>query len=156
MYANAGRGRDARSRAGDSTVLWLGSLEKYGASQINDRFFKNYHVTMDGSAWAGWIAVKIVAEAALRAQSTRSAALLSYLEATSTTFDGHKGWPLSFRAGDHQLRQPLYVVARSPEKAQRGFRDIPQLSSLSVAGANANQLLDQLMPRTASCVRNRT
>lgn len=157
MYANAGRPTDPRSRAGDSTVLWAGSLEKYGASQINDRFLKSYHVPMDGSAWAGWVAVKIAAEAALRAQSTRTASLLSYLEAAPTTFDGHKGWPLSFRPGDHQLRQPLYVVTRSPESRGQGFRDVPQLSSLNAAaGANANQLLDQLMPRTAGCVRNRT
>lgn len=156
MYANAVRRGSTGAGATSLAVLWAGSLEKYGASQINDRFRDKYHLPMDGSAWAGWVAVKIAAEAALRAHTTRPAALLSYLEAGSTTFDGHKGWPLSFRPRDHQLRQPLYVAVRSAELPAPGFRDIPQLSSLSAAGANANQLLDQIMPRTASCVRSRT
>jgi ABC-type branched-subunit amino acid transport system substrate-binding protein len=155
MYANASRRGGARRDTDDSTVLWAGSLEKYGASQINERFRNRYHAPMDGSAWAGWVAVKIAAEAALRARSARTAALLSYLEAASTTFDGHKGWPLSFRSSDHQLRQPLYVVMRSGQTSGPGARDIPQLSSLSTAGTNANQLLDQLMPHAPACRRSR-
>ena len=153
MYAGAVR-RDALR--GDSAVLWSASLEKYGASQINERFRSRYNLPMDGSAWAGWIAVKIAAEAALRAQSTRPVALVAYLEASSTSFDGHKGWPLSFRASDHQLRQPLYVAVRSTERPSPGFREIPQLSSLSTGGANASDLLDQLMARRQSCVRSWT
>ena len=111
---------------------------------------------MDGSAWAGWVAVKIAAEAALRARSVRPTALLAYLESQSTSFDGHKGWPLSFRSTDHQLRQPLYVVAPSP-KAREGTQDIPALGALAAGGANANQLLDALMPRSMPrCAWNRT
>jgi ABC-type branched-subunit amino acid transport system substrate-binding protein len=152
MYATAaGRG----AAGAGSAVLWSPSLEKYGASQINERFRARYHLPMDGSAWAGWVAVKIAAEAALRARSTGAGALLSYLEASSTSFDGHKGWPLSFRSRDHQLRQPLYVAVRSPQLPP-SFREVPQLSSLGAAGANARQLLEQIMPRTESCVRNRT
>jgi hypothetical protein len=37
---------------------------------------------------------------------------LAVLDKTTTQFDGHKGAPLSFRSWDHQLRQPLYAVAR--------------------------------------------
>ena len=153
MYVSAaGRG----AAGAGSAVLWAPSLEKYGASQINERFQARYHLPMDGSAWAGWITVKIAAEAALRARSTGAATLLSYLEASSTSFDGHKGWPLSFRSRDHQLRQPLYVVVRSPQLPAPSFREVPQLSSLGAAGANARLLLEQIMPRTESCVRNRT
>jgi len=148
MYSSAMR----RTAPGaDSAVLWAPSLEKYGASQINGRFRTRYHLPMDGSAWAGWAAVKIAAEAALRARSTAAPALISYLEASSTSFDGHKGWPLSFRSADHQLRQPLYVVARSPQTAAPTIREVPQMSSLATAGANATHLLEQLMPRTRSC-----
>jgi hypothetical protein len=117
-YANASRlpgGRASRTialaRDADSVVLWGPTLERYGASQINDRYRDKYGTGMDGSAWAGWAAVKFVAEAALRTGSTAPSRLLAYLEAPDTQFDGHKGWPLSFRRPDHQLRQPLYASA---------------------------------------------
>ena len=152
MYASAARLAVERDTAAAATVLWAGSLEKYGASQINDRFRNRFHLPMDGRAWAGWVAVKIAAEAALRAKSTRPSALLAYLEAPSTSFDGHKGWPLSFRRADHQLRQPLYVSARGARSAAPGVKDVPQLNALSASGAEASQLLDQLMPSTGNCV----
>lgn len=150
MYANAARrGGGGNTTATASTLLWSASLEKYGASQINDRFRGRYHSAMDGSAWAGWVAVKIAAEAALRAKSPRPAALLAYFESPSTSFDGHKGWPLSFRSSDHQLRQPLYVGVASAKPGE-STRDVPALSTLASSGANANQLLDALMPRSTS------
>ncbi|MFL5483027.1 MAG: ABC transporter substrate-binding protein [Gemmatimonadaceae bacterium] len=154
MYSSALRRRTTPGVA-DSAVLWAASLEKYGASQVNERFRNRYKLPMDGSAWAGWIAVKIAAEAALRARSARPADLLAYLEASSTSFDGHKGWPLSFRSVDHQLRQPLYVVARLPRGSLPRIQETPQLSALGAAGATANQLLDQLMPQASSCRQNR-
>ena len=153
MYANAAqRGGGRHAGATVATLLWAGSLEKYGASQINERFRSKYHSAMDGSAWAGWVAVKIAAEAALRARSAQPTALLAYLEAPYTSFDGHKGWPLSFRPTDHQLRQPLYVAVTSAKPGEAA-RDIPPLSALASSGANTNQLLDALMPRPLPCVR---
>jgi len=153
MYANTLRRMNADVR-GDSAVLWTSTLEKYGASQINERYRNKYGAPMDGSAWAGWVAVKIVAEAALRAQSARTDPLRSRLEAPATSFDGHKGWPLSFRGTDHQLRQPLYIVSRAVGRANPVVRDVPQLSALSEHDVSTNQLLDQLMPRTPACHRS--
>jgi ABC-type branched-subunit amino acid transport system substrate-binding protein len=170
MYANASRAlaKELRSRPGgtatlalDSAVLWGSSLEKYGASQINDRYRAKYRSGMDGSAWAGWAAVKIAAEAALRAASGDSPRFLAYLETPGVQFDGHKGWPLTFRAGDHQLRQPLYVVVRGTgtgSTPSETLRDVPELRTLSApGGANeamrASQLLDRLIatPTTPRC-----
>ena len=147
MYSSAGqqsRGASSPSRTvntglrgarGDSVVLWSSSLERFGASQINDRYRDKYSVGMDGAAWAGWAAVKFVAEAALRAHSASPPRLLAYLESPTTQFDGHKGWPLTFRFSDHQLRQPLYMVftpasgakeshvrARTPEDLRAALR----------------------------------
>src|SRR5438270_2271553 len=132
MYAAALRLAGGRA---DSALLWIGTLERYGASQINGRYRNKYRMPMDAGAWAGWVAIKIAAEAALRAHSTHAAALVSYLEARSTSFDGHKGWPLTFRPGDHQLRQPLYVVVGAGNRAGPGVRDVPPLSALSAGGA---------------------
>jgi hypothetical protein len=127
MYANASRspgGPPSRAitkrRDADSVLLWGPTLERYGASQINDRYRDKYGTGMDGSAWAGWAAVKFVAEAALRTRSTDPSRLLAYLESPDTQFDGHKGWPLSFRRADHQLRQPLYATTSTTHMASRG------------------------------------
>jgi ABC-type branched-subunit amino acid transport system substrate-binding protein len=123
----AGRGRD-------SVTLWGSSLQRFGASQLNDRYRDKYHTWMDGFAWAGWAAVKIAAEAALRTRSTSPARLVDYLESQSAQFDGHKGWPLTFRAADHQLRQPLYIATLMGAGGYR-FRDVPELRDDSSLGA---------------------
>ncbi|HJP60550.1 MAG TPA: ABC transporter substrate-binding protein [Gemmatimonadaceae bacterium] len=155
MYADAAKRVSAMPSA---AVLWAPTLQRYGASQINDRYRAKYGAPMDGAAWAGWVAVKIASEAALRARSANAAAILAYLETPSTNFDGHKGWPLSFRAADHRLRQPLYVVAAQTSGA-RGLRDVPELSAIAggaSAVSNPNQALDALMPRSrARCAWRR-
>ena len=70
-----------------------------------------------GTAWSAWVAVKIAWEASLRVHEIGGAALGAYLERDTTQFDGHKGRPLGFRAWDHQLRQPLYVIVRGDHRA---------------------------------------
>jgi ABC-type branched-subunit amino acid transport system substrate-binding protein len=140
MYANAAGTAQSPSRSGpaarrapsqrvDSVVLWAPALERFGASQINERYRDKYHQGMDGSAWAGWAAVKIATDAALRAQSTVPTKLVAYLESPSTEFDGHKGWPLTFRVADHQLREPLYIVVTTNAGGRRvqSYRDVPEL-----------------------------
>jgi ABC-type branched-subunit amino acid transport system substrate-binding protein len=160
MYANAALlGRQASTRslgavlsgsAEDSVVLWGAGLERYGASQINDRYRARYRTGMDGNAWAGWVAVKIIAEAALRARSSEPDRLIEYLENPATSFDGHKGWPLSFRFADHQLRQPLYVMTRARGASRAAFRDVPELRGTTPQEnpqqpTRLNQLLDRLI-----------
>jgi ABC-type branched-subunit amino acid transport system substrate-binding protein len=122
--------------------LWSSSLEKYGAAQLNDRFRSQFGYAMDSSAWAGWIAVKIIWESMLR-MGERST-LSEYLMADASQFDGHKGAPLSFRSWDHQLRQPLYAVDtgnRAPP------RDIPDVSRSS---GSIRDLLDSLSDRKSA------
>jgi ABC-type branched-subunit amino acid transport system substrate-binding protein len=137
----------------DTVVLWDQGLERFGASQLNDRYRVAVGSGMDGSAWAGWAAVKIAAESALRARSTEPARLRAYLEAPTTQFDGHKGWPLSFRPLDHQLRQPLYMVVGRPPATR--LVDIPDLRGISAASSDraAIDALDQLSGGGARCTQ---
>jgi hypothetical protein len=166
MYANAVRlGRGIPSRQAGSgdpaapelVTLWASTLERYGAAQINDRYRARYKAPMDGMAWAGWFAAKVASESALRVRSPQPAQLLAYLESPSTSFDGHKGWPLSFRLADHQLRQPLYIGIRSGLSQGFAFRDVPELREASAAGSGRptglNLALDRLMgaPTAPSC-----
>ena len=135
--------RDALAQAkvssGDAEVLlWHESLERYGAGQLNPRFRDRFGVAMNSDAWAGWIAVKIAAETCFRGTTCSAEELLAALERPTARFDGHKGRPLSFRATDHQLRQPMYVLQRSDPS--REIIEVPGRA----AGMTASEQLDQL------------
>ena len=160
VSGSAGQVPRSRGTVPDSIVLWSAMLERFGASQINARYRNDYGTGMDGSAWAGWAAVKFGAEAALRARSTSPARLLAYLESPTTQFDGHKGWPLTFRRSDHQLRQPLYLIAHAPGATGRlGVRDVPELHGTAALGGDtrtgrpSDRTLDSLIssPKARAC-----
>lgn len=102
------RRKEALSQAGKGVrvVDWHPDLVRYGAEQLNQRFHRRFGQSMDEAAWRGWMAVKAVAEAALRSPGGDLAVTLAGLR-----FDGHKGEPLEFDPGDHHhLRQPVYLV----------------------------------------------
>ena len=131
----------AGSPPGTFAAAWHHSLERFGAAQLNDRFRARFGTGMDGVAWAGWMAVKVVWEASLRARSTAPASILAYLRRDGTQFDGQKGWPLSFRAWDGQLRQPLYLLAGEGD-ATRPVGEVP--TRADPEGQSSREALDAL------------
>jgi hypothetical protein len=92
-------------------VLWHHTLTRFGAAQLNDRFRRRFGDVMTSPAWAGWAAMKILTESALRSRSARGVDIARYMTSLTGRFDGHKGEPLSFDARSGELRQPLYVIA---------------------------------------------
>jgi ABC-type branched-subunit amino acid transport system substrate-binding protein len=141
MYAGALAARGDDALQATEAVLWHPSLERFGAAQLNDRFRARFGAPMDGAAWAGWMAVKVLWEASLRARTTEGAGIRAYLARESTQFDGHKGWPLSFRAWDRQLRQPLYLVA----PAEGGTRVVAEVPARRGGDESpSRELLDRL------------
>ena len=112
---------DAERLAGRAgAVAWLPTLERYGAEQLNDRHRAATGKPMDERGWSAWFAVKAVAEASMRARSVEPAAIARWLARADAQLDGHKGAPLSFRAWDNQLRQPLYLPAADASAAPDG------------------------------------
>ena len=132
-----------RGSPGD-VVLWHPNLERYGAAQLNDRYRAAYQRPMSAEAWSAWMAVKIIAEAAVRLRTFETTAVLAWLEDARTRFDGHKGRALSIRRWDHQLRQPLYWV-EAPGAASivelpppiRGGAQAPMAEQLDQLGTSA-------------------
>ena len=59
----------------------------------------------------------MLGEAVIRTGSSDHREVVSFFE-SAPPFDGHKGSPLTFREWDHQLRQPMYLVA--PRKQAQG------------------------------------
>jgi ABC-type branched-subunit amino acid transport system substrate-binding protein len=149
MYADALAAHGDDAAEATEAVLWHPSLERFGAAQLNDRFRARFGGEMDGAAWAGWMAVKVLWEASLRARTTEVEGLRGYLERDATQFDGHKGWPLSFRAWDHQLRQPLYLVA----PADGGTRVVGEVPARrSGDESSSRELLDRLGADSSAAV----
>jgi hypothetical protein len=107
----------ARSAGDARVVAWDPSLEKFGADTLNRRFEARFKRTMTSESWCGWLAVKVLWESSLPRKVGDASALARYLANDGTSFDGHKGRPLSFRSWDHQLRQPVYVVSESSRSA---------------------------------------
>lgn len=108
-------------------ALWDSKLERYGAAQLNDRYRAYAKEPMNDLAWAGWFAVKVAWESFARGPR----------DLTSMEFDGHKGAQLSFRAWDHQLRQPLYAVGER-------VVDVPDIARSPLP---SRQLLDTIGDR---------
>jgi hypothetical protein len=93
-----------------SVVEWHPTLKRFGASELNERFQLQHKTAMSADAWLGWVAVKAITEAAMR--RTEGAACDEFAR---VRFDGHKGTALRFDPGTRELRQPLYILERSPE-----------------------------------------
>jgi len=87
---------------------WHPDLTKYAAQQLNRRYRKAQGRDMDDGAWAGWAAVKMVADSVARLGTAEASPLLDYLK-TDLAFDGQKGVTMSFRKNG-QLRQMLLIV----------------------------------------------
>ncbi len=101
--------RQALSRHQDRKDLrvvdWHPDLQKFGADSLNLRFSRRFNQPMDEAAWRGWVAVKLIAELALRYPGASATDKIGEL-----SIDGHKGMPLRFAPGDHHLIQPVYLV----------------------------------------------
>lgn len=115
------RPRPVVGDAGLSPLAWHWSWYRNGAPQLQHRFEKLAPPRrMNSVAWAAWAAVKAVTQAAMRAHPHDFSAIRAFMLGNRLNLDGAKGKPMSFRAWDHQLRQPILlatadaVIARAP------------------------------------------
>ena len=91
-------------------ALWDSTLEEHGAAEFNARYISRWGDPADPPAWSAYHAIKIFFEASKRAGSVDGRATTDEIVRDDATFDLLKGPGTSFRAWDHQLRQPLYLV----------------------------------------------
>ena len=99
---------------------WHRAAERYGAPQVNHRFERDAGRPMSDMDWSAWVAVKAVAEAVAREKALTGPAISAALLSGKIDVEMTKGIPGSFRAWDHQLRQPIMlhtadaVIAMAP------------------------------------------
>ncbi|MBI4635195.1 MAG: ABC transporter substrate-binding protein [Candidatus Rokubacteria bacterium] len=131
-------GLGADEAAGVWAVGWHAELERFSARELNARFRRRFGTLLTETGWAAWAAVKLVGEAVVRGSATDAAGVRAFFE-SAPPFDGHKGTPLTFRRWDHQLRQPLYILA--PRKREEvGGRRGPFAVLADLPGANLDAL----------------
>lgn len=101
-------------------VAWHWTYERHGAPQLNSRFQRVANGRrMESQDWASWIAVKMVVQATLRTRSADFARQRAFILG-GEGFDGYKGFGVSVRPWDQQLRQAIFlatpnaVVASAP------------------------------------------
>lgn len=110
---------------------WHREFEKYSGVQLNNRFRKAQGRPMDDAAWAGWAAVKMLADTVARERTADPGQLLDYFK-TRLSFDGQKGIEMNFRPNG-QLRQILLIVEKGKivgEAPVQGVVDPQDLDSL--------------------------
>lgn len=103
---------------------WTPAYQEYAALQMQQRFDLFAHRGMTERDYGGWLAVRIIGNAVMRADKVDPVAMRKYLRSKDFLIAGYKGQGLTFRRWDNQLRQPvllstpLMTVSMSP---QHGF-----------------------------------
>lgn len=139
----------SHAASGARATAWDASLARFGADTLNERFRAKFKAPMTSDAWLGWFAVKVVWESSLRARSTDARMLMRYMARDGVQFDGHKGRPLSFRAWDHQLRQPVYIADPAAHEGQP-----IEMPAAATADETSRDVLDRIgTPATRSSCR---
>jgi len=129
--------RPVAGTAGLTPTSWSPAHEQWGALQLQDRFHDLAKRQMTATDANAWTAVRILGEAATRANSTDPPAVESFMLSPDFAVAAFKGQKLSLRPWDRQLRQPVLladgetVVSVSP---QEGF--LHQFSELDTLGAD--------------------
>lgn len=96
--------------AGLTALAWHWSWERQGAPQVNARFEAVAGRRMADVDFAAWAAVRGLTQSVLRSRSTEYQPVLDYLLGERLNLDGSKGYPMSVRPWDHQLRQPILLA----------------------------------------------
>ena len=91
-------------------LAWHAQWERYGGPQLNRRFVKVAQRPMTGQDWAAWVGVKSLVTAWVAEPRGTPQSLSTRLRQGVVQIDGFKGLPLSYRAWDGQLRQPVLLA----------------------------------------------
>lgn len=97
--------------AGLVAQAWSWSFRQYGARQLNHRIQAQAQRPATGYDWAAWAAVKAVTSAVQRTHNGSYEQVKDYLTSDQLALDSVKGYQMSFRKWDGQLRQPILLTS---------------------------------------------
>lgn len=98
---------------GLTPVAWHWTFERYGAPQLNQRFRRTAGRNMTSQDWAGWAAVRAVADAVSAVGSADRPAVSRMLRSHELAIDLYKGVRGNFRDWNGQLRQPILLATHN-------------------------------------------
>ena len=104
---------EPRPVAGSEGVVprgWAPVVEAWGAAQLQSRFEELAGRDMLAEDFAAWAAVRAIGEAVTRTGSADPAEVRAYVLSDDFELGGFLGRPLSFRAWNGQMRQPIPLV----------------------------------------------
>lgn len=107
---NTWEARPVTGSEGLSAVTWSPVIEQWGAAQLQSRFEEQHERAMTGQDYAAWAAVRTLGEAFTRTNSADQAAVRDYIFSEKFELAGFKGRPLTYRAWNGQLRQPIAIA----------------------------------------------
>lgn len=96
--------------AGLEALAWHGVIEQWGAAQLQARFSEMADRNMNELDFAGYLAVRAVAQSAHKLHSNENKKLIEYINSADFDLAAYKGRKLSFRPWSKQLRIPLALV----------------------------------------------
>jgi ABC transporter substrate binding protein (PQQ-dependent alcohol dehydrogenase system) len=102
--------RPVLGSSGLTPLAWHAQWERYGGPQLNRRFVKQAQRPMTGQDWAAWMGIKTLVTAWVAEPKATPLSLAARLRSGQVQVDGFKGVPLSYRAWDGQLRQPVLLA----------------------------------------------
>jgi ABC transporter substrate binding protein (PQQ-dependent alcohol dehydrogenase system) len=127
--------RPVAGSAGLYPTNWDPAHEQWGAHQLQNRFMATFRRQMNARDNAAWLAMRMIGEAATRANSNEVEKLRAYMLGPDFSIAAFKGVRLTLRSWNQQLRQPILLsdgrmtVSVSP---QEGF--LHQTTELDTLG----------------------
>lgn len=123
-YRGGGKPRPVAGTTGLVATSWSPSHEKWGATQANNHFQKDFKRLMLPIDYQAYVAARTVGEAVTRNHGADFATIAAFVHGDELQLAPFKGIKQQYRPWDGQFRQPLLIatdkvpVSLSP---QRGF-----------------------------------
>ena len=91
-------------------VAWHWTFERFGAPQLNQRFRRLAGRDMSSEDWAGWVAIRSIADAIAQTGTAKRETVREMLASSELSVDLYKGVRGNFRDWSGQLRQPILLA----------------------------------------------
>jgi len=102
--------RPVAGTQGMAPRAWHRTHERWGAVQMQNRFYEQAGRWMTDVDYSAWLAVRSIGEAVTRAKSPDVKTIKNFLLGDEFSVAGFKGTRLTFRTWNHQLRQPVLLA----------------------------------------------
>ena len=123
-YRGGGKPRPVAGTTGLVATTWSPGHEKWGATQMNNHFEKDFKRLILPIDYQGYVAARTVGEAVTRNHGEPFAKVAAFIHGSELQLAPFKGVKQQYRPWDGQFRQPILIatdkvpVSLSP---QRGF-----------------------------------